>query len=212
MEQFPTFRYYYLSQGGQQGVDVGDVKYGFQSGDHNGWVLLDGRNVTALPVEQQTAAASIGFVSNLPDATDKYLGSVAGIALGGLSGANSVTIQRGHLPDFTLSGTAAIAGDHTHSGSADTSGAHQHSVRLNNYGNLSGGGNKTVKELADGDGSGGRDTRGSNGSHTHALSINTGGAHSHTITTESLNGGGVQQGLSFKPLTVNVNSFLFLGS
>lgn len=89
---------------------IGDLKYGFQAADHQGWIKLDGRAVAALTASQQAAAASLGLGANLPDAADAYLGQ--GAALGAQLGANTKVITQANLPNINL--TAASAGNHTH--------------------------------------------------------------------------------------------------
>lgn len=162
--------------------EIGDVKYGFQTNDHRGWVLLDGRDVSLLPVIQQANASSLGFIANIPDSFDAYFGSVGGVGLGSTVGSNSVVINRSNLPDFTLSGTTS------------TDGNHSHQVRYSHQ--ASGGGNGRV---------------GAGSNHNSQIPTLNGGNHSHSITTESLNGGVTQQLLDVKPLTINVNVFIFLG-
>ena len=92
----------------------GDVKSGFQTNDHSGWIKLDGRAVNTLTASQQTIAVSLGFNSNLPDASTSYLVQ-NGNSMGAVSGANTVTLSQSNLPNVNFTGTAASAGDHTHS-------------------------------------------------------------------------------------------------
>jgi len=54
-------------------INFGDIKTGIQSGDHNGWVKLDGRLKSALSGTQQAQATSLGIGANLPDATNAFL-------------------------------------------------------------------------------------------------------------------------------------------
>jgi hypothetical protein len=48
--------------------NYGDVKTGFQTADHNGWIKLDGRAKSTLSSSQQTQATSLGIGTNLPNA------------------------------------------------------------------------------------------------------------------------------------------------
>lgn len=94
--------------------NIGDVKYGFQTADHNGWFLLNGRSISSLPAVNRAAANSL-FTTNLPNATERILkpkGSLG--STGGSNAATSVTIARGNLPIVNLTGTAASAGGHNH--------------------------------------------------------------------------------------------------
>lgn len=76
-----------------------DVKQGFQTVDHNGWFLLDGRqtsNITA-PFARENATARFG--TSLPDATECYpCQPPSSDVLGSITGSNSVTIAQEHLP------------------------------------------------------------------------------------------------------------------
>ncbi len=46
-----------------QVYNAGDVKYGFQTADHNGWILLDGRAKSGLTASQQAAATALGIIA-----------------------------------------------------------------------------------------------------------------------------------------------------
>ena len=91
----------------------GDVKSGFQTADHSGWIKLDGRAISTLSASQQAIASSLGFTSNLPDATTAYLVQDNG-TIGGVTGSNTRTIAQANLPNVSFTGTAASAGDHSH--------------------------------------------------------------------------------------------------
>lgn len=87
---------------------IGDAKSGFQSADHNGWLLLDGRLKTALTATQQANATALGIGANLPDATGR--GFVQGALL---TQVGSSTIARSDLPQVNI--TTNTGGNHTHS-------------------------------------------------------------------------------------------------
>lgn len=78
----------------------GDVKQGFQTVDHDGWIQLNGRLKSSLTSAQQTIASNLGFGANLPDATDKVLKQKSNVNTVG--GINSVTIAQANLPDYYL--------------------------------------------------------------------------------------------------------------
>lgn len=166
---------------------IGDIKQGFQSGDHTGWIKLDGRALSSLTSTQQTAAASFGFSGNLPDATNAYLGQ-NGAALGNVSGSNTKTIAQANLPNVTLSG------------STSTDGAHSHNVTIS-YRRSNG---------ANDIGLPGRATDYETTTITHGTDVQ--GSHQHNITTSSINGGVAQQGLDVTPRTLSVNTFIYLGN
>ena len=160
-------------------VRGGDIMQSFQSADHDGWYLLDGRAVSALPALARTAAATLGFTSSLPDSRDRVLkAKSASEALVATGGANSISINKANLPNTSLSGTIAAtlasAGAHTHaaSGSLVAGGAHTHSIS----GSLLAGGAHTHPISG---------TLASGGGHTHAVngSLGSAGAHTHNFTT-----------------------------
>ena len=91
----------------------GDVKSGIQNADHAGWIKLDGRPLTSLSASQQAVATSLGLSGTLPNANNSYLSQNGG-TLGAVSGANTVTLTQGNLPNVNFTGTAASAGDHAH--------------------------------------------------------------------------------------------------
>jgi hypothetical protein len=92
---------------------LGDVKSGFQTADHSGWIKLDGRAINTLTASQQAVASSLGFTTNLPDATTAYLVQDNG-TMGNVSGSNSRTIAQSNLPNVNFTGTTSSDGAHTH--------------------------------------------------------------------------------------------------
>lgn len=168
---------------------LGDVKTGLQTADHGGWILLDGRLKSTLTVTQQNIATSLGYGTNIPNAAGAYLGQAGGV-LGTLTGANTKTILQANLPNVGLTGTTSSDGGHRH---------------------------VTYR----GDGGGGMATPGWEwNDHTGKYAydpgddqwMSTAGAHTHTFTTTSLNGGVPQQAFNVTPLTLIVNTFLYLGA
>ena len=92
---------------------IGDVKYGYQSADHNGWVLLNGRLKSSLTASQQAAATALGIGANLPNIADKNIVGVSGTkTLNTTGGSGTVTISQNQLPNVTL--TTSTDGAHTH--------------------------------------------------------------------------------------------------
>lgn len=164
---------------------LGDVKTGLQSADHDGWVRLDGRQLSTLTGSQQSAAQQIGFTTVLPDATDTVLAQ-NDQTLGTVSGSNTRTIARNQLPDVTLGGSTNSSGGHTHNVSYLSTGE---------WGNWRDFGNQLTPE----------------GTTWRTATTNTAGAHSHTITTQSINGGVTQQSINIQPRTLSVNTFVYLG-
>lgn len=114
-----TTNLYYFYNGGSwnqlttQIFTIGDVKYGYQSTDHKGWVLLDGRLKSTLTASQQANATSLGIGANLPNIADKNIVGVSGTkALNSTNGNATVSINQNQLPNVTL--TTSTDGAHTH--------------------------------------------------------------------------------------------------
>jgi hypothetical protein len=84
-------------------INYGDVKTGFQSADHNGWVKLNGRAKSTLSATQQAQATTLGIGTNLPDASNAFLVQ-NGSAVGTVAGSNSVTLAQNQLPNVTFTG------------------------------------------------------------------------------------------------------------
>ena len=165
----------------------GDIKMGMQVADHNGWIKLDGRLKSTLTATQQAQATAFGFGTNIPNATNAYLVQ-NGTTLGLISGSNTRAIAQNQLPNVTLSGNTS------------TDGNHAHTTTLN----LRPGYNAANGAIAylNGDGL----------AAPVAPATSTTGNHTHTITTSSINGGVVQQPLNIQPLSMSVNTFIYLGN
>jgi microcystin-dependent protein len=197
----------------------GDMKSGFQAADHSGWIKLDGRAISTLSSNQQAVAISLGFTTNLPNATSAYPVQNTG-TLGSVVGANTTTLTQANLPVATFAGTAATSGSHSHttdpaSVNTTTNGNHNHSGTTDWQGNHSHGSNA-------GGGQGGLGLVLSNGystvintdfsygelnvwtnpyalsiydsgNHYHNLSVNYAGDHIHSVdipsTTSSTDAG-----------------------
>ena len=166
------------------GKSSGDIKHGFQSADHNGWYLLDGRSISSLPANAQTAANNLGFSGNLPDATNRVLKNTNGSeTLGSTTGSNSVTLSQANLPNFDMSGTTSTDGNHSHS--------------YNDY--------VRDTEVAE---SGFNDNVASNNFSDYSRTTNTSGNHNHTV---SVNSGGSNRAINTTPASLVTNTFIFLG-
>ena len=165
---------------------IGEIKQTIALSMPSGWVKLDGVAISSLTSTQQTEAANLGLFGNLPNATNAYL-SQNGSTLGSVSGSNSKTIAQNNLPNVTLSGTANSAGNHNHYIYGNTSD------------DLSGAGGNSDYVIQNNDGSGA-------GEYT-----STSGAHTHTVTTSSINGGVTQQAMNITPTTLSVNTYIYLG-
>lgn len=164
-------------------IPIGHIKYGIQTTDHNGWYLLNGRSVSILPASVQSNAISIGFATNIPDATNKYLKAKTGAEVLGASGGNTTfTLVQANLPSMTFNGTALSAGSHTHT----------YIDRGNTT--FDAGTIGFVNNQADN--TSGTYTTGAAGDHNHSFSVSTGG----TNTPVSIN-----------PKNIALNVFIYLG-
>lgn len=117
--------------------NYGDVKTGFQTVDHNGWIKLNGRAKSTLSSTQQTQATTLGIGTNLPDATNAFQVQ-NGTTIGSVSGSNAVTLLQNQLPNVTYTGSII---DVAH-GAAIIASATGVFSRINgsSWGNASGGG------------------------------------------------------------------------
>jgi hypothetical protein len=161
--------------------ESGDVKTSLREADHSNWYLLDGRGVSSLPAAAQVAAIALGYTVNIPDSTDCCLrGSPSFI--GEVTGTSNFTLNRNQLPNVTLNGTTNSAGDHFHIvGTYDNGGFEDNTVAQAN-----------------------------NQSLNSSKQTSTDGAHTHTFTTESINGNVTQQSIDLTPKSFNVNLFIWL--
>jgi len=176
-------------------VVIGDVKQGFQTADHNGWIKLDGRAITTLTTTQQTAATALGFATNLPDATDAFLVQNANV-LGNVSSSNSKTIAQTNLPNVNFTGTSGTAGAHTHElflgVKQPTPNQGRWAFKWSDVGTT--GGLSTFSQLA--------------GGLQSFMQIQSGGDHTHSLSVSS---GGSGTALDITPQSLSVNTFVYLG-
>lgn len=161
---------------------VGKVEAHFVGTDFDGWIKLDGRLKSTLTATQQANATLLGFGANMPNASNSYL-SQNGTTLGSVSGSNTRTIAQNNLPNVALGG------------STNTGGSHTHNLIVGNQPAGLGSGNSA-------------DLFETGVTETTEAS----GSHSHTITTNSINGGVTQVALDIKPSTLSVNYFVYLGT
>lgn len=193
----------------------GDVKSGFQTTDHNGWVKLNGRLKSSLTSRQQTQATALGIGVNLPDASNSYLSQNGG-SMGAVSGSNTAVLSQANLPNVNFTGTSGNNGNHAHNVDppgvyTNDSGNHYHDMWFNNddY-NGSGGGNQSLED--DGGGWQLRNTNWS-GTHNHFYDVpnttsTTNGDHNHSVSVSS---GGSATPISTAPRTLSVTIFIYLG-
>lgn len=170
----------------------GDVKEGFQSTDHNGWYLLNGRLKSSLSLAAATNATALGFGANLPDARGKFLkisSNPASIAVTG--GNNSPVLTQANLPSFDFFGytTSSAAASHSHNGLDNTSNM-TNATTAPYVLRVTGSSPKTRPDYDE------TKTTSTDGSHTHTGTVNSGGSGSAFNNT---------------PQYVVVNVFIYLG-
>lgn len=200
---------------GNASNNFGDVKTGFQSTDHSGWIKLDGRLKSLLTATQQSQATALGVGTNLPDATDAVLMQSSG-SLGSVSGSMSRTIAQNQLPNISPSITV-----NNTTATMQSAGAHDHEVRIvpNSTGGFANGYPYSFKTgMAPNEGDADITDRvinafyattgiiGSAGNHSHVID-----AHGHNASSTSINGGVTQQSIDITPRKLVVNTFIYLG-
>ena len=171
-------------------LHVGEYRFSARAADYGGWLLCDGREMSKATYAAlyELIGDSFGVPSDpdvfkLPDARGRAVAAVSGArALGAAVGAETHTLNTGEMPSHTHTGTTDSAGAHTHS---VTDPGHTHSqITTNDDFNLSGG--SPPGFAAD---SAGSMTWNNINSATTGVSVQSGGAHTHTITTGSAGSG-----------------------
>lgn len=162
--------------------NAGDVKYGLQPADHNGWYLLDGRPTSSLSPSAATIAATLGFGTNLPDARDRFLkGKTAAENIGDAGGTSTFFVAIENFPNVNFPGTTDSAGAHTHTYIDNL-------TTPSNY--IAGTDSVLANNVA------GNFTTGSEGNHTHSVSFSSGGSGTP---------------VNFVPAHIVTNVFIYLG-
>jgi hypothetical protein len=163
---------------------AGDIKHGFQNADHQGWYLLDGRSTSTLPVTAQSAAITLGFAANLPNATNRVLKAKTGTeTLGSQTGSNSITLAAANIPQVT--------------GTTNTAGSHDHDYRdlYTNFGTsrVAAGNSQTILQASN--------------YVASSSTSNSGGNHNHTVTV----GNATPTEVNLAPASIVTNVFVYLG-
>jgi hypothetical protein len=167
-------------------ASYGDIKSGFQGSDHSGWIKLDGRTVSTLTVSQKNVAASLGFTTNLPNATDSYPVQKTG-TLGSLVGSNTKTISQANLPSVTFTGSTT-GGDHAHTASGSFTRPRGDQTWSNGGGSSWWGWTNGVTQSVS--------VTVNSSSHTHGVNVNSGGSNTP---------------MDIQPRGMVVNMFVYLG-
>jgi hypothetical protein len=221
---------YRAGGGGIVGPSIGDVKHSFLTTDHEGWITMNGRATSTLTASQQAnlTAAGINWAS-VPDSQGRVT-TAAGGTFGVGSTGGSYTIERSNLPNVTLSGTTDGGGQHAHPIPPLAFNANTNSVPATSTSNpyaIA----APQSWTAAGEVGGGLlgDSRKyvafaqtnatyvlSNTNHNHSVSGNTTegvtptlSAHTHSYTTESINGN-ITQTQHLQPY-IALTQFVFVG-
>ncbi len=160
---------------------IGDVKYGFQSSDHNGWYLLDGRSINSLSSVAKNSAITLGYASSLPDNQNRFLKTKLSSENTGATGGGAVALSRANLPNINFTGTTNSMGAHTHTYTDNSSATAASASGSNNPISNSGNGNYNTNSAGD---------------HSHTLSVSSGGSNSP---------------INYAPPYVTANMFIYLG-
>jgi hypothetical protein len=181
----------------------GDVKQGFQTTDHQGWVLLNGRAVSTLTVTQQAVAAQLGFTANLPNGDKCSIRMDPGAALGIVGGSQKIT--QANLPAINTANSGVITTSGYDPGAVTTSsaGAHTHNVTYyratgSNIGSDPGTNSDTTNASTK--------ATASSGAHTHTIDMPN---HTHTVAAHAHSLGG--SGTDYYVKAIVANFFVFLG-
>lgn len=180
---------------------TGDIKNSARTADHNGWYLLNGRAISTLPANAQVVTTALGFVNNIPNATDRVLKMLNTTETIGVTGGNNtITIAQTNLPNVSLSGTvsatAASAGTHAHGSAAGVFIVGGSMINNNGTGNYYGHGDPNSAW----GGIGAVGTTANAGAHTHSVSGTA------TVPT-----GGTGASLDNRSAYLAVNIFIYLG-
>ncbi|MES2543765.1 MAG: hypothetical protein V4548_02690 [Bacteroidota bacterium] len=162
-------------------VKPGEMKYSFSLLDHKGWYLLNGRAKATLSAAAQANATAIGIGANLPNSTDKFLKPKTGAeVLGSTGGANTFTVAQTNLPNVNFTGTTDNTGAHTHNVDSylgiEVIGLLSAVPLLSNW---------IVSSVATTTATTTARTTATNGSHSHTVSVNTGGSGTAVNRTPS---------------------------
>jgi len=164
------------------GNTIGDLKYGVETIDHEGWIKLDGRAIATLETTQQTQAAALSFSGNIPDARNRTLMMRGTGVIGDLGGDTTVPILQVNLPNLSLVATLTNAGNHTHT----------YTDMNPDFSGRRGGGASTLLSAE----------------VNTVRTTSTNGTHLHTVNIAS---GGSNTAITINPSFLQTNVFIYLG-
>lgn len=168
---------------------IGDLKSSILSNGGNGWVLCDGRELNRNVYSTLWNAIGITFgvgdgvnTFNIPNVTGRVLGNVGnGHILGQTMGSDTISLTNANVPSHTHSGTTGSDGTHNHTMN-DPGHSHTQTTVNDDFNNSGGSGPSFAADSA------GSITWTNINSNTTGITINNGGAHTHTFTTDGGSG------------------------
>ncbi len=189
---------------------VGEYKFTVVQADFDGWMLCDGREVARADYPALYALLGDAFGTpadaanfKLPDARGRAVAAASQArGVGAAVGAETHTLTQAQMPLHTHTATTDSAGAHSH---AITDPGHTHTQTTNNDDENNSGGNPPGFS-AD---SAGQKTWNNINASTTGVSINSGGAHVHTLTTAGA--GGSDPVPLMQPTLFAGNLFIFAG-
>jgi microcystin-dependent protein len=162
----------------------------------NGWLLCNGSAISRTTYSRLFSVINTLYGSgdgtttfNIPNLEERIpVGKTNSTNLGSSGGNNTITLATNQLPSHTHTGTTVSNGSHSHTGTTDSNGSHSHSINdpghahsqwtnqddFNEYGG-------NPPSFADDNGS--IYTWNNINSNTTGITINAGGAHTHTFTS-----------------------------
>jgi microcystin-dependent protein len=188
--------------------DIGDYKWSCRQSDYSGWMVCDGRALSADIYKELYDIIGTSFGSNVSVSEFKipdYRGRVMGAAGQGDGLTNRAMGARVGSETHTM--TADEMPVHTHSGTTNVAGAHTHGT------NATGGQGNAGLVTANGAGTGitADDTTGELNVMTTpiALAINSSGEHSHSFVT-GVAGAGLPYSI-MQPTVFGGSVFIYVG-
>lgn len=180
---------------GPNAIAFGDLKNSLKTADHDGWYLLDGRNISTLSVSAQNNATSLGLTVNLINANDSYLKTIKTTeTIGNINGSNQTILTQANLPNVSFNGTSDTSGDHNHLyndiySPTQTLGLATNVLALVPLISV----NVGKPELVP----------------ANLFPTNSNGDHSHNVT---VNSGGIDLPIDTTPKSIVTNVFIYLGT
>lgn len=204
----------------QNMVHTGDYKMSAKTYDFSGWLVCDGRTLAQDTYTELYECIGTSFGStgsnmfNLPDCRGKVFGAIDMIHHMGLDiGAEQHTLTVSELPSHVHTGIVNDSGLHNHDATSGITGGHTHSIANagshshttnatgGTYGLATADGNNTVIDVdsssnelnvwsapialsVNSDGIH-THTMTASGDHTHSVTVASDGTHSHTFTTNA---------------------------